>query len=219
MHRFRLIPFVLFLLSFLLFGGGCHGVSVSDKDDFARWGRGKDCCMAQGRAIAVASGGGHSSKAGVEIYDKGGNAVDAAVATAFTLAVERSCSLGLGGGGFLLVHLAGAKPHDYFIDFRETAPHRASAKMYLDAAGKVIPGLSLVGPLAMATPGFVAGLFEAHSRWGKLPLKTVLGPAIRLAREGFAVYPDLAEAIADNAAIFAKDPYLRGIFLSSMERP
>lgn len=187
--------------------------------ELAKWKRGTQCCQATGTEVAVASAGSHSSRAGSEIYKAGGNVVDAAVATAFSLAVERPQSLGLGGGGFLTLHLAGPQGGDYFVDFRETAPGKATRDMYLDKQGKVISGLSSDGALSVGTPGFVAGMQQIHKKWGKLPWKKVLAPSIRLARDGFPVYLSLQEAIAERAERFGKDAYLKRIFFSKEGRP
>jgi gamma-glutamyltranspeptidase / glutathione hydrolase len=140
------------------------------------------------------------------VLDAGGDAVDAAVATAFTLAVTLPDAGNLGGGGFMTLWIKG-KP--YFLDYREAAPGRASADMYLDASGKVTPGLSLVGNLAVGTPGTVMGLWEAHQRFGKLPWARDLAPAIRLAREGFVVPEQLSGFEQGAKARFANTNFDR----------
>ena len=180
--------------------------------NFSEWDRSPQCCQAVGTKLALASGGTFSSKAGMEIKKQGGNIVDVAVATAFSLAVERPHSLGLGGGGFLLLSLAGSKPEQVFVDFRETAPQRAHKKMFVDASGKAMPELSRFGILSVATPGFVPGLYLIHQRWGKLPWKTVLKPAIDLARKGFPIYPSLAKSIHEEKGFLFKQEYLRNLF-------
>ncbi len=123
------------------------------------------------------------SAAGVEILDAGGNAVDAAIAAAFALAVAQPQSTGIGGGGFLLIRLADGRA--FAIDARETAPAAATADLYTRPG--VPEGASLVGGLAVATPGLVAGLALALEAHGTLPLARVLEPAIRLAEQGYAV--------------------------------
>lgn len=123
-----------------------------------------------------------ASQAGLEILRKGGNAVDAAVATGFALAVVHPAAGNIGGGGFMMVRMANGTVH--FLDYREKAPKAATRDMYLDAQGNVIPDVSLVGYKAVGVPGSVAGLVYAQQHWGKLPLKTVMEPAIRLAKEG-----------------------------------
>jgi gamma-glutamyltranspeptidase/glutathione hydrolase len=125
------------------------------------------------------------AQAGVEILRVGGNAVDAAVATGFALAVVHPAAGNLGGGGFMLVRMADGKAH--FLDYREKAPAAATRDMYLDAQGNVIDGASEIGYKAIAVPGSVAGLVYAEKKYGKLTLKQVMASAIRLAREGYAL--------------------------------
>jgi gamma-glutamyltranspeptidase/glutathione hydrolase len=123
-----------------------------------------------------------ASQVGAEILRQGGNAVDAAVATGFALAVVHPAAGNIGGGGFMLLRKANGELH--FLDFREKAPKAASRDMYLDAQGNLIPKASLVGYKAIGVPGSVAGLVYAEQHWGKLSLRTVMEPAIRLARVG-----------------------------------
>jgi gamma-glutamyltranspeptidase/glutathione hydrolase len=126
-----------------------------------------------------------ASRAGVEMMQAGGNAVDAAVATGFALAVVHPPAGNLGGGGFMLVRMADGKTH--FIDYREKAPAAATRHMYLDAQGNVIEHASEIGYKAIGVPGSVAGLLYAEQKYGKLSLKRVMAPGIRLAREGYAL--------------------------------
>jgi gamma-glutamyltranspeptidase/glutathione hydrolase len=125
-----------------------------------------------------------ASEAGLEMLRKGGNAVDAAVATTFAISVVEPLSAGIGGGGFLLLH-EGKTGTIKALDFRERAPLKATKDMYLDAQGKVRPGASVDGYLAVGTPGTVAGMYEVHRRYGKLPWQEVVKPAIKLAKNGF----------------------------------
>ncbi len=148
------------------------------------------------RRTMVASVHELASQTGADMMRAGGNAVDAAVATGFALAVVHPAAGNLGGGGFLLLRLANGDVH--FLDFRERAPAKASAGMYLDAKGNVIPQASQIGCRAVAVPGSVAGLVEAERRWGKLGLKQVMEPAIRLARDGFALRYADAHALRDE---------------------
>src|SRR5215471_7453744 len=113
-----------------------------------------------------------ASKVGAEILRQGGNAVDAAVATGFALAVVHPAAGNIGGGGFMLLRKANGELH--FLDFREKAPKAASRDMYLDAQGNVIPKASLIGYKAIGVPGSVAGLVYAEQHWGKLSLRTVM---------------------------------------------
>jgi gamma-glutamyltranspeptidase / glutathione hydrolase len=124
-----------------------------------------------------------ASQAGVEIMQAGGNAVDAAVATGFALAVVHPPAGNIGGGGFMLIRMADGKAH--FIDYREKAPAAATRDMYLDGQGNVIEGASEYGYKAIGVPGSVAGLVYAEQKYGKLTLQKVMAQAIRLAREGY----------------------------------
>jgi gamma-glutamyltranspeptidase/glutathione hydrolase len=126
-----------------------------------------------------------ASAAGLQILKKGGNAVDAAVATAFALSVVEPYSSGLGGGGFMLIY-PGPGSEVTALDFRERAPAKATADMYLKD-GRLVPDLSTRGALAVAVPGTVAGLAAALERYGTMPLKKVMAPAIALAADGFTV--------------------------------
>ena len=149
-----------------------------------------------------------ASQAGIEIMQAGGNAVDAAVATGFALAVVHPQAGNLGGGGFMLFRDAAGKA--YFLDFREKAPAAASRNMYVDQQGNVIPNSSVLGYKAVAVPGSVAGLIYAQKKWGKLPLKRVMQPAIRLAKKGFPVGYTDAEDLKDPE--LAKFPESHHIF-------
>src|SRR5580704_990750 len=124
-----------------------------------------------------------ASRAGVEMMQAGGNAVDAAVATGFALAVVHSPAGNLGGGGFMLIRMADGRAH--FIDYREKAPAAATANMYLDPQGNVIDNASVVGYKAIGVPGSVAGMVYAEKEYGKLTLGQVMAPAIKLARDGY----------------------------------
>ena len=150
-----------------------------------------------------------ASEAGVEMMKAGGNAIDAAVATGFALAVVHPSAGNIGGSGFMLVRLHGGETH--FLDFREKAPGKASATMYQDSQGNVIPNLSRVGYLASGVPGSVKGLVQAHTQFGKLSLKQVMAPAIRLAREGYALKWNDARSMSADAGL-AKFPDSKRIF-------
>jgi gamma-glutamyltranspeptidase / glutathione hydrolase len=137
-----------------------------------------------------------ASRVGVEIMQAGGNAVDAAVATGFALAVVHPAAGNIGGGGFMLVRMADGKTS--FLDYREKAPAAATRDMYLDAQGNVIEGASEYGYKAIGVPGSVAGMVYAERKWGKLTLKEVMAPAIRLAREGYALSWEEAHDLHDR---------------------
>ncbi len=149
-----------------------------------------------------------ASEAGAAIMKQGGNAVDASVAVGFALAVVLPQAGNIGGGGFLLFRRADGEIH--FLDFREKAPAKATANMYLDAQGNVIPGMSTIGYKAVGVPGSVAGLVYAQKHWGKLSLKQVMEPAIWLARDGYVLDYDAAKSFHDPN--LAKFPESRRIF-------
>jgi len=146
-------------------------------------------------AAAIAAPDAFSAEVGSRVLAQGGNAVDAAVAVAFTLAVTYPEAGNIGGGGFMLAWVD-ARP--YFLDYRETAPGAASRDMYLDDHGEVIEGLSLTGALSVGVPGTVAGLWEAHRRLGRLEWADLLEPAIRLAEDGYAVPAGLEQNLEDE---------------------
>lgn len=135
----------------------------------------------------------NATDAGLEILKQGGNAVDAAVAVHFALAVVYPFAGNLGGGGFMLIRDKHGKTH--FLDYREKAPAAATRDMYLDANGNIIPGASIVGYKASGVPGSVAGMVYAQSHYGKLTLAQDMAPAIRLATEGFALLAPEASMI------------------------
>jgi gamma-glutamyltranspeptidase / glutathione hydrolase len=158
-----------------------------------------------------------ATKAGMEMLNRGGNAVDAAVATALALAVVDQASSGLGGGGFMIIYDAKDK-RAHALDFRETAPEGARADLYV-RGGKPAPSLSLTGALAVAVPGEVAGLLTAMKRFGTLPLPILTAPAIRLATEGFPLDGTLRYAIERQSANMKKFPELGRVFLVKDEVP
>src|SRR5258708_21725274 len=151
-----------------------------------------------------------ASQVGVDILRQGGNAVDAAVATGFALAVVHPSAGNIGGGGFMLLRKANGELH--FLDFREKAPKAATRNMYLDSQGNVVPNASLIGYKAARVPGSVAGLVYAELHWGKLTLRAVMEPAIKLAREGVRLTYEEAQSMhnrdlaqfADSRRIFQR---------------
>lgn len=165
----------------------------------------------EGRRGLVSSASALASAAGVAVLDRGGNAVDAAVATAFALAVVEPYSAGVGGGGFMLFRDA-ATGRTVVIDYREVAPKKAHRDMYV-VDGKVDPKLPLEGWTAVAVPGMVPGLAEAQARHGKLKLADVLTEAIALAERGFHVDPRFARATRARLELLAKDPEAAKVFL------
>ena len=153
----------------------------------------------------------YASEVGAGILAQGGNAIDAAVAVGYALAVVDPCCGNLGGGGFMTIHLKNGR--DTFINFRETAPAAATAAMYLDAAGHPINELSRAGYLAAGVPGTVMGLERASQEYGRLPHRAVIEPAIALARYGYVLGQGDTDIL--DGKRFAKDPVAAKIFLRS----
>lgn len=161
----------------------------------------------------VASAHPLASRVGAKILADGGNAVDAAVATAFALSVVEPYSSGLGGGGFMLIYPgSGAKVE--VLDYREVAPAKATRDMYV-SDGRLVPGLSTTGPLAAGVPGTVAGLCRALDRFGSMDLETVMAPAIALARDGFTVDRLYTERALITMEKLKKDECAASIFLNN----
>ena len=152
-----------------------------------------------------------ASQAGVEILREGGNAVDAAVAVGYALAVVNPCCGNIGGGGFMLLHLADGR--DRFLNFREAAPLAATRDMFLDAQGKVVPQSSLYGVRSAGVPGTVMGLETALARYGTRPRARVMQAAIELAREGFVLTRADTDILDARANMFRRRPDVGRIFL------
>ena len=169
-------------------------------------------------AVAVASAHPAATGAGLEILRQGGNAFDAAVAVSAALAVVEPYSSGLGGGGFWLLHRA-ADGREVMIDGRERAPLAARRDLYLDEQGEVLPRLSIDGPLAAGIPGEPAALAHIARRYGRLPLKKNLAPAIRLAREGFEVDEHYRRMAAWRLEVMRRYPETAAVFLKGGEVP
>jgi gamma-glutamyltranspeptidase/glutathione hydrolase len=164
----------------------------------------------------VVSGHPLASEVGRDILRAGGNAVDAAVAVGFALAVVHPEAGNIGGGGFMVIRTADGTVRS--IDYRETAPGRATRDMYLDANGEPTE-LSVTGHLSAGVPGSVAGLTEAHRRLGRLPFDSVIAPAIRLARDGFVVDEYRSESIRSDSARLSLFPASLATFLPGGRPP
>lgn len=156
-----------------------------------------------------------ASKVGVDILRQGGNAVDAAVAVGYALAVVYPAAGNLGGGGFMTIQLADGRKT--FLDFREKAPLAATANMYLDANGNVIKGLSTHGHLAVGVPGTVSGMEVALQKYGTMKRQAVIAPSIELADKGFALQQGDVDMLRTATADFLKDPASAAIFLNKGE--
>ncbi|MEZ5439038.1 MAG: gamma-glutamyltransferase [Lysobacteraceae bacterium] len=169
-------------------------------------------------AAAIASAHAEATDAGFEILDAGGNAFDAAIAVSAVLSVVEPISSGIGGGGFVLVHRA-SDDRDVFIDARETAPASAHPDRYLDADGNLDRDRSINGPWSAGIPGQPAAWVHLAEHYGRLPLSRALQPAIRIAEEGFAIYPRLAEGYARRAEVMQRYPGTRAVFLADGDAP
>src|SRR5215469_1029953 len=163
----------------------------------------------------VATAERRASQVGVDILEQGGNAVDAAVAVGYALAVVHPCCGNLGGGGFAVIHLANGKTT--VISFREKAPDATTANLFLDAKGDLAPGLSQVGYKAVAVPGSVLGLETMRQRYGRLSRAQVMAPAIRLAEQGYELSADNVSLLSQKTSDFARQPNVAAIFLHNGE--
>ncbi|AVQ84236.1 MULTISPECIES: gamma-glutamyltransferase [unclassified Variovorax] len=156
-----------------------------------------------------------ASKVGVDVLKRGGNAVDAAVAVGYALAVVYPAAGNLGGGGFMTIQLADGRKT--FLDFREKAPLAATANMYLDKDGNVIKGLSTKGHLAVGVPGSVSGMEYAREKYGTMKRGELLAPSIQLADKGFALEQGDIDLLGTATADFKEDPASAAIFLNKGE--
>ena len=148
---------------------------------------------------------------GMKVLEKGGNAVDAAIAVAFALAVVNPSAGNLGGGGFMLIHLAKTN-ETLSIDYRERAPVKSFEKMFQDDSGRVLKGLSLNSILASGVPGTVSGLFYALEKFGTMDIKNLINPSIKLAREGFVLSDFQAKNLNKFKQKFLQDKEAKKIF-------
>ncbi len=171
----------------------------------------------QGKNGVVTTSQKYASEVGLRILKDGGNAVDAAVAVGYALAVVDPCCGNLGGGGFMTIHLANGK--NTFINFREKAPLAATPNLYLDHKGNVVPGLSTKGYLAVGVPGTVLGLDRALTEYGTMSRKQVILPAIRLAEEGYILQLGDITSLSSKTADFASEPNVAAIFLKNATTP
>ena len=175
-------------------------------------------CQAASPAPAAAENGmvvtaqQHATRIGVEVLERGGNAMDAAVAVGYALSVVYPAAGNLGGGGFMTAQFADGRKT--FIDFRETAPLAATANMYLDAQGNVVPDLSTRGYLAVAVPGTVSGLEYVREKYGTVPRAALIAPAIALAEKGFVLDQGDVDILHEGTEDFRKDAPSAAIFLA-----
>src|SRR5699024_6433235 len=153
-----------------------------------------------------------ATQVGRDILKQGGNAIDAAVAIGYAEAVVQPCCGNIGGGGFMTIHLADGK--NVFLNFREKAPLKATTDMYQDAEGNVVKGRSTGTYLGVGVPGTVMGLNTALAKYGTMPLKQVMQPAIALARKGYILKPGDVAILHKRTEAFAKHPNVAAIFLN-----
>lgn len=165
----------------------------------------------ESEAGMVVSAQHEASEAGAAVLRQGGNAVDAAVAVGYALAVTHPCCGNLGGGGFMVIHLANGR--DTFINFRERAPLAATRDMYLDAQGNFVPERSVDGYLAVGTPGTVLGLETARREYGTLGREALIAPAIRLAQDGFLLQQGDVDVFAESNDAFRREANVAAVFL------
>ncbi len=172
---------------------------------------------AVGKNGVVVSTQHEASEVGLNILKQGGNAIDAAIAVGYALAVTDPCCGNLGGGGFMLIHLANGQ--ETFLNFREKAPQAATQDMYLDSEGKVIPRLSTRGYRSVAVPGTVLGLEQARTLYGTLSRSALMAPAIELAERGFILQPGDINILNDETEEFLQEPNVAAIFLKNGQTP
>lgn len=180
---------MLFLFALILLGA-CSVSNETIKE-------GNDITVQNGIVVSAHP---EASRIGASILKKGGNAIDAAVATEFALAVCYPVAGNIGGGGFMLIRTADGNAE--MIDYREKAPGHASRDMFTDSNGNVVPGVSLNTHLASGVPGTVDGMITVHSKYGELPFRDIIQPAIDLARNGFPLTENQAEDLNDNRKTF-----------------
>jgi gamma-glutamyltranspeptidase/glutathione hydrolase len=195
----------LFIILCLLILTACSVKSNKQKNKYSE---GNDIICDSGMVVSARH---QSSRIGVSILKKGGNAVDAAVATEFALAVCYPEAGNIGGGGFMLIRTNNGKT--VVIDYREKAPAKADRNMFLDKSGEVIEGLSTDSHLSSGVPGTVDGMILAHSKFGKLPFKEVIQPAIDLAEKGFPVTARQADDFNSNRPTFVSRNFFKPAFV------
>lgn len=171
----------------------------------------------EGRNGVVTSSQRYASEVGLQILKAGGNAIDAAAAVGYALAVVDPCCGNLGGGGFMTIHLAEGK--NTFINFREQAPLAATRDLYLDKNGEVVPKLSTTGYLAVGVPGTVLGLDRALAKYGTMSRRRVMSPAINLAERGYVLQQGDVDTLSFGTKSFATQPNVAAIFLKNSKTP
>ncbi|MBA4322619.1 MAG: gamma-glutamyltransferase, partial [Odoribacter sp.] len=203
-NAFNMFKFLLLLMTVILFSG-CNVSSDKKKSDIIE---GQGIIAKNGMVVSAHP---ESSRIGVYILKKGGNAVDAAVATELALAVCYPEAGNIGGGGFMVIRMNDGRADA--IDYREKASLNASHDMYLDKSGNVINGISTDTHLASGVPGTVDGILSAHAKYGKLPFRDVIQPAIDLAENGFLIPEDQVRSLNNNRKFFIDRNLTRPAFV------
>lgn len=196
-------------------GGVAHGQTAAEYKERTEQGKSWPKEAVRGLHGMVATDEELGSRAGLEILQKGGNAVDAGVATAFALAVVEPAAGNIGGGGFMMVRMADGRTS--FLDYREVAPAKATRDMYITPDGKLDTEASVIGYKAVAVPGTVAGLELALKTYGTMKLAEVMAPAIRLAESGFPVSESLAREFREQKKELQRFSVSNRIFLKNGE--
>ncbi len=198
------------------FAGGPAALAIALVALFPALAPAQDADVSHGRNGMVVAQEARAARIGLDVLKRGGNAVDAAVATGFALAVTYPRAGNIGGGGFMVIHLANGK-RDVAIDYRETAPALTTRDVFLNDQGEADPAKSRDGGLAIGVPGTVAGLALAHERYGsgRLTLADLIEPAIELARDGIPVDGDIADTLSSARNLFARWPSSAKIFLNA----
>lgn len=207
-------PMRVWCLAVVLAVGVCAPAAAAEPPAQA----GAPGAAARPAGAAVASAHALSTQAGLDIISAGGNAFDAAVAVSAVLSVVEPVSSGIGGGGFFLLHDA-KTGRDVFVDAREIAPESATPAAYLDSKGELDRDRATNGPWSAGIPGLPAALVHLSEKYGRLPLRTTLAPAIRIAREGFEVYPRLEKGYATRRAVMERYVGTRAVFLADGTPP
>ena len=202
------LVFLIFLFAYVVapVSAGAQDTVVLSRRDIFHPIHGRNGMVASQEAVAT--------RVGLDILRRGGNAVDAAVAIGFTLAVTLPRAGNLGGGGFMMVHVA-SLGETVAIDYRETAPAAATRDMYLDADGQVDSRRSRFSYLSVGVPGTVAGMALALERYGSMALPEVMAPAIRLAEDGITVSADLAASLESRRRRFRRWPASMQVFFKA----
>jgi gamma-glutamyltranspeptidase/glutathione hydrolase len=194
-------------LFFLIFSGFTFALELAKfKEGFIR-----SKYEAQALKFMITTQGEYTSRAAKLMIESGGNIYDAFLAATLVISVERPHSTGIGGGGFAVIYNSHEKKF-YAFDFRERAPLKSNKDIFIDQNGQVVPEKSITGPFAVGVPGLIKGALHIHSKWGKLSRKKVFQPAIDLAKNGFPIYPALAEALIEEAPRLIKFPSSKKIF-------